>query len=140
MQPIKLRVYRDGRPRDLVSVTAGGTVITIDDSLLRIARTRHEMFDVVAAPNAIVEELRRGRLADLFTFTQLLPDITPLYEFPMEWQAISALPIKSYEHWHTHQIRTNVRKEIKKAGRRGVEIRVATFDAPFIEGITRIFN
>jgi hypothetical protein len=136
----KLKVYRDGRPLYLDAVTVGATTITVEGSLLRIARAHHEMFDVIEAADEISALLRRERLADLFTFTQILPETTPKYDFPMEWDAISALPVTSYEHWFTHQIRTADRKEIKKASRRGLEIRSVEFDDTLVSGITRIFN
>jgi hypothetical protein len=135
-----LRVYRDGRPRNLASVTVGGTTVVIDGSPLRIATTRHQLFDVVDAPDQICAVLRHERLADIFTFTQLLPDTTPKYDYPMEWVAISALPISSWEHWFTHQIRTADRKEIKKAAKRGLEIRHIPFTDELVSGITEIFN
>ena len=135
-----LKVYREGRPTYLDTITVSGTTITLHGSLLRTAKVHDEWFNTPESPGDISRFLRQERLADLFTFWQLPPDVSATYDFPMEWVAISALPLTSYEHWFTDQIRKEVRKNIKKSARRGVEIRRIEFDDDLVSGITRIFN
>jgi hypothetical protein len=140
MMRSRITIYREGRPRLTEAITIGNTTLTVEGTLVRIARTRHEMFDVVDNPHELLAALRRERLADVFTFTQILPDTAPRFDLPMEWSAISALPITTYDAWFTTQIRTALRKEIRKAGRRGLEIRRVHFNEELVAGIARIFN
>jgi hypothetical protein len=140
MKTATITVYQHGRPLSLEAVMLGGTTITIQGGLLRTAMIHNEWINRVEEPKEVADALRRKRLADLFTFWELLRDTTPQYDFPMEWVPISALPITTHEEWASRQARKEVRKNIKKASRRGVEVRPVEFDAELVAAITRIFN
>ena len=58
----------------------------------------------------------------------------------MEWESIAALPIKTYDYWLSTQVDSNTRRGIKKAEKKGVEVKTANFDDEFVKGITNIFN
>ena len=128
-----------GKPIYLDAVTVGGTTITLHGSLPTIARVHKDWFTPVHNPAEISHLLRSARIADLFTFRQVLPHTSKQYDFPMEWTAISALPIRSHEDWLNHSTK-EVRKNVKKACRRGVTIRRVAFDDSLVHGITNIFN
>jgi len=136
----KVRVYRQGKPVYLDAVTVGTTQVEIQGTLPRLAVIHNEWINSAHDPAEITRVLRQERLADIFAFWELFPDGSARREFPMERVAISALPIKSHEEWLARQIRKEVRKNIKKAARRGVEIRRVDFDDTLVSGMTRIFN
>jgi hypothetical protein len=137
----QLKTYHAGRPIVLKAVQIGGTTITIHGSILKTARLHDDWFTEVKTPTDIAAELRHERLADLFTFWHLFPEPSSAqHDFRMEPVALSALPIASHDHWTAHQITKEVRKNIKKAARRGVEVRRVEFNDDFVAGITRIFN
>jgi hypothetical protein len=58
----------------------------------------------------------------------------------MELDSIAALPIRSYSFWWEKQIERKARNKIRKAKKKGVTVRMASFDDTFVRGITSIFN
>src|SRR5207249_10821936 len=58
----------------------------------------------------------------------------------MEADAIAALPITRYSHWWEKQIDGAARNKVRKAQKKGIEVRLANFDDRFVEGMTSIFN
>ena len=58
----------------------------------------------------------------------------------MEPQSIAALPIKSYSFWWEKQIDRKARNKVRKAQKKGVTVRMASFDDTFVRGMTSIFN
>ncbi len=121
------------------------TEITITGKLIKTARLREEWYRDVEAPSPFIERLKRerkeGRLkADIFTFWQRLPEIARKYEHYTEWDSIAAIPIKTFSFWWEQQINPKVRNMIRKAEKKGVEIKVVEYNDEFIEGMTKIFN
>src|SRR5208283_2935969 len=93
----------------------------------------------VSNPETIVNILRKYKI-DIFTFWQRLPDITPRYNYYMEWHAVSALPITTYDHWRSKQINSDTRYQIKRASKKGIEIKKVQLDDDFISGVVKIHN
>ena len=115
--------------------------IRIRGSLLRIARLEAEGYHFVEEPESILDGLRRsGERIDLFTFTQKLPETTPKYEYPMEWDNFAAVPVTSFEHWWNNQIGFKARNKAKQAEKRGVQIREIPFGDTLVKGIWEIYN
>jgi len=81
-----------------------------------------------------------GVRIDLFTFTQRLPETSRKYAYPMEWDNLAVLPVSTFDHWWTHQIRFKARNKAKQAEKRGVTFREVPFDKALVEGIWKIYN
>jgi hypothetical protein len=58
----------------------------------------------------------------------------------MEPDAIAALPIKSFSFWWQKQVDCKTRNMIRRAEKKGVEVRSTDFDDAFVEGMRSIFN
>jgi len=109
----------------------------------RIASLRAEYYDYVDDALSFVGKLRAGRAgADLFTFLQEvgISDRTPRYDCHLEWESIAVLPITTYENWWRKQIKDKTRNMIRRAWKKGVEIRVVAFDDYLVKGIQDIYN
>lgn len=108
---------------------------------LKTARIAEEWFHDVPNPERSVEQLNKetSRI-DLFSFWQRLPDVEPKYTYYMERESVAALPITDYDHWWANQVNSKTRNLIRKAEKKGVEIRLARFDDHFVEGMTELFN
>src|SRR5881398_3180233 len=122
-----------------------GQKIMVEGKLLRVAKPhaspQAEWFDDVDNPEALIEMLREGKhCPEILTFWQRLPDTRPRFSYPMEFDSIAALPIKSYSYWWEKQIDRKARNKARKAEKKGVIVKPATFDDRFIQGITTIFN
>ena len=81
-----------------------------------------------------------GLEADIFTFGQHLPDVTPKYEYPMEWDNVAAIPTTDFAEWWEHKVSGGLRKDVRRAKNRGVVVREVQFNDEFVRGIMGIYN
>lgn len=127
------------------TMTINGKKIAIGGKLLRIAqldpRFQQEWFEDVEDPEILINTLRQTADGpDVLTFSQRLPDLEPKYAYQMELESMAALPIKSYSFWWEKQIDRKARNKLRKAQKKGVTVRMASFDDTFVQGMTSIFN
>lgn len=122
--------------------------IRIDNKILiqtgrfcKIVRIKEEWLEDVEDPELIIRELKKsGFKADIFTFCQRLPDTTPKYNYYTEWENLAALSITIYDNWFKKQIHQNTRNKIRKAKKKGVQVKCVDFDDEFVKGIVNIYN
>ena len=122
-----------------------GERIMVEGKILRIAKPhawpQQEWFEDVENPEVLIDALQKTkRCPDILTFWQRLPDTQPKYSYAMERDSIAALPIKSYSYWWEKQIDRAARNKARKAEKKGVIVKPATFNDRFIQGMTSIFN
>ena len=118
-----------------------GREILVQRQLLSIARLDGDKYKFVDDPEPLLAALRESDTRiDLFTFMQKLPDTTPRFDLPMEWDNLAALPISTFENWWTSQIGFKARNKAKQAGKKGVEVREVPFDDTLVEGIWEIYR
>jgi hypothetical protein len=132
-----------GRSSLAPAVKAKGSTIIISGRFLRTAAIANEFYeaDALTDPLPIIDALREpAPKADLFTFTQKITDREPRFSYYYELDNVAAIPISSYDDWWNHQINSNDRKTIRKAGKRGVEVRSTPFDDALVSGIVEIYN
>ena len=137
--------YKDtlikGQPAKQKCVEINGQTFSISRGPLSLVTLDDEWFNEVSDPQAVIEELRRRRVgADIFTFCQRLPNVEPRFAHHMEWEAIAALELGTYEHWFTKRIEPSTRNKIRKSQKLGIEVRECQFDDDFVRGMTAIFN
>jgi len=122
-------------------VNACGEDIKIQGRLIRVARLEADTYQFLEDPEAALDALRKcGVRIDLFTFMQRLPDASPKYAYPMEWDNLAALPVSTFDHWWTQQIGFKARNKAKQAEKKGVVIREVPFDDALVRGIWTIYN
>jgi len=118
-----------------------GNNISTSGKMIRIARLSAEGYEFVDDPPSFISGMKNNNIkADIFTFTQKLPDIKPMYPYYMEWDNVAALPITSFEHWWTNQLNDKTRNMIRRAEKKGVVVKIMDFDDEFARGITNIYN
>lgn len=121
----------------------GNTVMT-GGSWLKTASVMDEEFlegEVIRDPEDFIRQLRTSQLeADIFTFSQKVPDITPRYKYHYDWDNFAVIPITTYSEWWDKRVQGDVRKAVNRAKRLGVVVKVAELDDSFVEGIRRIYN
>lgn len=119
------------------------TVIT-KGKLFKIAAVHDEELiedETIADPESFISQLKEmGLSADIFTFSQNLPAITPKYRYHLEHDNFAVIPIKTFSDWWENRIESSVRRAVKKAGKAGVIVKLVEFDDTFVEGIVRIYN
>lgn len=115
--------------------------IQIRGSLVRIARLDADTYHFLEDPEPMLEGLRNCRhRIDLFTFMQRLPETSPKYSYPMEWDNLAVLPVSTFDHWWNHQIKSFPRNRARQAGKKGVVFREVPFDDALVKGIWEIYN
>jgi len=115
--------------------------IKLSGRLVRVARLDGDKYEFPEDPGQIVATLRncRSRI-DLFTFLQPLPDVTPRYSYPLEWDNLAVLDISTFENWWNHQIRSFPRNRARQAEKKGVALREIPCDENLLRGICDIYN
>ncbi len=96
----------------------------------------------VIDPEACVRALRKrhgSARADIFCFSQKIPDITPRYPDAMEMRSVAVAQVPSYEGWLS-QLPGPTRQNIRRAEKRGVTIQVRGFEPDVIQGICEVQN
>ncbi len=122
-------------------MNVGDKEIKVQGHIVRIARVADEGFQFVANPESVLEGLQRALVRiDLFTFVQRLPETSPKYGYPMEWDNVAALPITTFDHWWTEQIGFKARNKAKQSHKKGVSVREVGFDDALVRGIQGIYN
>jgi len=117
-----------------------GREIKIQGRFPRIARIEGDGYLFLDDPEPVISRLRQsGKSIHLFTFMQKLPDTTPKYDYPMEWDNFAALRVTSFDDWW-NSIGKKTRNMARQAERKGVEIREIPFGNQLIDGIWRIYN
>jgi hypothetical protein len=118
-----------------------GKQVKVEGRLIKIARLDADKYHFLDDPAPMIDALRTcGSRIDLFTFMQRLPDTTPKYGYPMEWDNFAALPISTFEHWWTKQLGFKARNKAKQAEKKGVVIREVPLDDALVRGIWEIYN
>jgi hypothetical protein len=118
-----------------------GHEIKVWGNIVRIAGLSADTYEFLEEPVAALDALRSAdERIDLFTFMQKVPDTSPKYRFPMEWDNLAVLSVSTFDHWWTKQINDKTRNMARRAGKKGVAIREVQLDEAFIEGIWAIYN
>jgi hypothetical protein len=110
--------------------------------VLKIASIKDEDDLDIPDPLLILDRLKaqRSGTIDIFTFCQRIPDTTPKYDFPMEWDHIAALDYKDHKYWFEKILDDKTRNMVRKAGKKGVDIRLSDFTDDLVQGIVEIYN
>jgi hypothetical protein len=133
-----------GKKVKVPSMTVQGRTVAINGKWLKIASVFDEEAidgEVIRDPESFLGDLARTKCgADIFTFSQRIPETQPKYSYPFEWDNSAAVPITTYDEWFGKRIGTDVKQNIKKSVKRGVVVRSAPFDDQFVQGIVDIYN
>lgn len=115
--------------------------IKVRGRLIRIACLDGDKYLFLDDPVPIIDGLRKSRArVDLFTFIQRLPETSPKYAYPMEWDNFAALPITTFDHWWTQQIGFKARNKAKQAEKKGVVVREVPLDDTLVKGMHEVYS
>lgn len=124
-----------------MNVNISGNEIRIKGRLVRVGCLDGEKYTFPDDPPLIVDQLKRApQRVDIFTFIQPVPETSPKYGYHMEWDNLAVLPISTFDHWWTHQIKSYPRNRARQAEKRGVLLREIPCDEALFRGICEIYN
>jgi hypothetical protein len=78
--------------------------------------------------------------ADYFTFGQSVCDVQPHYPYYMEWDNVAAICTKSFTDWWENHLPQVTRKNVRRAQKRGVAVRLMKLDDETVGLIYRLYN
>jgi hypothetical protein len=133
-----------GKNITVPSTEIEGRTVIVTGKVLKVA----EVFDEelvegvpVEDPESFITKLKESELkADVFTFAQRPPEITPKYDYRFEWDNWAALPTTCFKDWWENRLPQESRKNVRRAAKRGVVVRVVPFDDELVTGIQGIYN
>lgn len=118
-----------------------GRELVVEGRFCNIAHLDADDYKFLDDPAAAIAKLRGDRARiDVFTFLQKLPDTSPKYSYPFEWDNMAVLPISTYENWWNKQIGFKARNKAKQAEKKGVVVQEAPLNDALVRGIWEIYN
>jgi hypothetical protein len=115
--------------------------MVVQGRLCRVAHVDGDGYKFLKDPETAIAALRGSNArADLFTFLQKLPETSPRYPYPFEWDNLAVLPISTFDHWWSQQIGFKARNKAKQAEKKGIVVREVPFDDALVHGIWEIYN
>jgi hypothetical protein len=135
---IEIRIK--GRWVKVPAAEINGNKVIAPGNWLKTAFVRGEemMVKELENPEAYIEKLRADKdpvlNADIFTFTQKLPNTQPKYSYHSEPESIAAIHLVSFKQWW-ESLPQEARKNVRRSQKRGVTVRTREYDAELIEGI-----
>jgi hypothetical protein len=133
-----------GRKQEVPAFSLGDAVVVTKGRVIKIAEIFDEYWilaDSVPDPNQVIQHLKTTNpKPDLFTFAQRVPDTQPRYDYYMEWDNVAVIPITTHERWFREQISSACRRNIRTSEKKGVTVRVDSYDANYVRGIMSIYN
>ena len=139
MEEIRIR----GKTLNVPSTEICGRTVIVTGKWIKTAEIKDENAIegvTVEDPDSFITKLKDSHLgADLFTFAQKPPEITPKYDYHRDWDNWAAIPTVRFEDWWENLSQVS-RKNVRRAGRRGVVVKVVPFDDDLVTGVHRIYN
>ena len=126
---------------EIAELSLEGRDVSVRGRLCRVAHVDGDGYKFLTDPETAIAALRGSNTrADLFTFLQKLPETSPRYTYPFEWDNLAVLPISTFEQWWSQQIGFKARNKAKQAEKKGIVVREVPFDDALINGIWEIYN
>ncbi len=135
------RINIKGKETSVDACVIDGKTIVVTGRALRIAKIKDEICaEGIQNPGAIVDQLKKERKADIFTFDQKIPDTEPRFPYYFEWDNVAVLHITSVENWWNNQIHNDARRMVRKSEKKNVVMKVVPFTDEFVSGIKGIYD
>jgi hypothetical protein len=130
-----------GMSRKITALKFDDRELVINRGLCSVAHLDADDYKFLNDPEPLLEVLRRAKLGiDLFTFLPKLPDTTPHYPYPFEWDNMAVLSLTTFDQWWNKQIGFKARNKAKQAEKKGLVVREVPFDEALARGIFEIYN
>ena len=141
---IKLEEIRiAGKTLYVPSTVICGRTVVVTGKWIRTAEIKDEAVVegvTVENPDLFISKLKQSNLkADVFTFAQRLSEVTPKYDYHLEWDNWAAMSTTSFKDWWEN-LPQEARKNVRRSAKRGVVVKVTPFDDNLVKGVHRIYN
>ena len=144
MEILTTEIYQKGKRIKVPAIAIDGSNLVFTGGLVRWAFIQDEGWlegQSVDDPDKFIRLIRQSKMkADIFTFSQKLPDTQAKYKYPMEWDNVAAIPINTFEEWWEKSLPQVTRKSVRRAAKRGVTSRETEFNDELVQGIIGVQN
>jgi hypothetical protein len=142
VEKIEIRVA--GKTMHVPSAEVCGQTVVVTGGWLQTAAVKDEELvekQIAEDPIEFILQLKESRLrADIFSFAQKLPEVTPKYHYDFEWDNLAVIPITSFSDWWEKRLSQETRKNVRRSAKRGVVVRPVQFSDELVKGIHDIYN
>jgi hypothetical protein len=140
--PLKTtQVSVEGKWVSVSAIEINSRAVVTSGKWIKIAAIQDEYWQATACedPETYIRALRQshGFSADIFAFMQKLPEVTPKYPYPVDWDNVAAIKLSTYQNWFD-KLSPETRRNVRLAAKRGVITRVVEFNDDLINAIVCI--
>jgi hypothetical protein len=132
-----------GKTTFVPSVTIDGRTVIRTGKWLKTAVIRDQDFvegELLKDPAPFLQTLKYSDLkADLFTFLQRPPEVSPRFNYHFELDNYAAVAISTFENWW-ESVPQETRKNVRRAAKRGVTVKTVPFNDELAGGIHKLCN
>jgi hypothetical protein len=132
-----------GRPVRFPALKVHGLTIVVKGRWLRAAYVQDEAWlesQPITDPAATIQRIRDAQLkVDIFSFAQRIPDVTPRYPYPIEWDNVAAIDTGDFNAWWM-SLPHVTRKNVRRAAKRGLVVQSVRFDKSLVRAIMAVNN
>ena len=134
-----------GRWVSVPSVEIDGKTIVVTGNLIKLAAVHDEAWleTEVGNPELCAQILKdqpsSGLRADLFTFSQKVPNTSAKYRYAMEWESTAVVRIGTFKDWW-ESLPQETRKNVRRSQKRGVVVGVRECCDDVIKGLVDLNN
>jgi len=133
-----------GQWRRVPALDVQGQTFVVTGRWIKIAALQSEQWveTEVVDPEGCVRKIReehQSLRADIFTFAQKLPSITPRYRYSLEFESIAVARTGNFRDWWGGLSQVS-RKNVRRSQKRGVAICQKEFGDELIRGIAEVQN
>jgi hypothetical protein len=144
MNTEKAEIRIRGRDTNVPSTRICDRTIIVIGTWLKTASVQDEAFvqgEIVPDPEPVINHLKQWEVKpDIFTFSQKITDPKPKFAYHMEWDDFAVIPISTYEDWSRNRIKKDVKENLRRAKREGVEVCRLPYDDAFVQGIKKLYD
>lgn len=139
-----IEISRSGKMVRVPALPFQEKILIVEGSWLRTATIHDEEWLATGLedPETCIGRLKEGPrplAADLFTFAQQPPAVTPRYRYHMEPDSIAVTPIPSFRDWWD-KLPQETRKNVRRSQKRGVDVRIRQLDNDLVQQLVELNN
>jgi len=136
----------EGKRVTVPALTIAGNTIVVGSGWIKVASvqggdyTETELKDPATCVKELKQQRRSVSQADIFSFSQMIPDTAPKYDYACELDSVAVIRVDSFADWWNNRVSSYLRKDVRKAEKLGVVVRPVAFDDHLVKGIMEIYD
>lgn len=145
MSEHNIEISVKGKWSRVPALQISGKNIIVMGKLLRVAIIEAEewleteMKDPALCVRELKEQSNPGLRADIFTFTQKVPETIPKHRYPMELDSIAAIRLTGFNDWWEN-LPQESRKNVRRSQKRGVVVQIKELDDALLQDLMILNN